>query len=57
MDLELRGMSCLKECSHVSNSSAKTSPKRFVAANVEQIRDLGEKRLFHSRQTREFKDA
>ena len=31
----------------------KTSPKRFVAANVEQIRDSGEK-LFQSRPMREF---
>ena len=30
----------------------KTSPKKFVAANGEQIKDLGEKKS-HSRQTRE----
>ena len=36
-------MSCLKGCSRVSNSSAKTSPKRFVAANGEQIRESGKK--------------
>ena len=34
----------------------KTSPKRFVVANAGRIRDLGE-RLFHSRQTMEFKAA
>ena len=34
----------------------KTSPPRFVAANGERIRDLGE-RLFHSRRRRKFKDA
>ena len=34
----------------------KTSPKRFVAANGEKSETLVT-RLFHSRQTREFKDA
>ena len=34
----------------------KTSPLKFVAANGEQIRDMGVK-TFHSRQTREFKGA
>ena len=34
----------------------KTSPKKFVAANGEQIKDLGEKNI-HSRQTREFRGA
>ena len=34
----------------------KTSSKKFVAANGEQIKDLGEKKT-HSRQTREFRGA
>ena len=34
----------------------KTSPKKLVAANGEQIKDLGVKKR-HSRQTREFRGA
>ena len=36
----------------------KTSPKKFVAANGEQIKDLGEKSIPNkTRQTREFRGA
>ena len=36
-------MRCLRRCSRMSYLSQKSSPKKFVAANGEQIKDLGEK--------------
>ena len=41
---------------HVMPETRKTTPKKFVAANEEQIKDLGEKKS-HSRQTRESRGA
>ena len=38
-------MRCLRRCSRMSNSSDKTSPKKFVAASGEHIKDLGEKSI------------
>ena len=35
-------MSCWKECAHVSNLSANTSPKRFEPVSGEKIGGLGE---------------
>ena len=54
--LELRGMSCLDGMFPRVKLERKTSPKRLVAANGEQNRDLGEKTI-KSRQTRELKYA